>query len=248
VVEGINFRDLQGRTVVGRDGAKIGKIGHVYLDDVTNQPDWVTVNTGLFGTRETFVPLRGVSLRGDDVVIPFGKDLVGKAPNVDAEGGHLSVEEERNLYRHYGQAYDTVDRGVRASGDDDALTRSEERLRVDKERVETGHARLRKYVETEDVQFTVPVRRERVVVEREPITDADRAAALSGEEFSETEREVTTFEERPVVTKETVPVERVRLTTEVETDQEVVSETLRKERIEEDIDDDDDDDGIYDPR
>jgi uncharacterized protein (TIGR02271 family) len=112
------------------------------------------------------------------------------------------------------------------------MTRSEERLDVGTERRETGRARLRKYVVTEEQQVTVPVTREEVRVEREPITDANRGDALDGPGISEEEHEVTLHEERPVVEKETVPVERVRLEKETVTDEEQVSGTVRKERIE----------------
>lgn len=117
---------------------------------------------------------------------------------------------------------------------DDAMTRSEEQLHVGKETRETGRARLRKYVVTENVTQTVPVSREEVVVEREPITDANRGQSLSGPDLSEEEHEVVLHEERPVVEKETVPVERVRLGTETVTDEETVSEQVRKEQIETD--------------
>ena len=112
------------------------------------------------------------------------------------------------------------------------MTRSEEELHVGTERREAGRARLRKYVETENVQETVPVRHEQVRVEREPITDANRDAALSGAEISEEEHEVTLYEEEPVVEKRTVPKERVRLDKDVSTDEETVSEEVRRERIE----------------
>jgi uncharacterized protein (TIGR02271 family) len=114
------------------------------------------------------------------------------------------------------------------------MTRSEERLNVGTERQATGRARLRKYVTTENVTKTVPVQREEVRIEREPITDANRGAALSGPDISEEEHEVTLHEERPVIDKETVPVERVRLEKDTVTDQETVSEEVRKERIDTD--------------
>jgi uncharacterized protein (TIGR02271 family) len=113
------------------------------------------------------------------------------------------------------------------------MTRSEEQLRVGTETVEGGRARLRKYVVTENVSTTVPVSHEEVRVEREPITDANRDAAPSGEPISEEEHEVTLRAERPVVAKEAVPVERVRLATETVTEDAAVSETVRKEQIEE---------------
>ena len=99
------------------------------------------------------------------------------------------------------------------------MTVSEERLDVGTERREAGRARLRKYVVTENVTQTVPVQREEVRVEREPITDTNRDDALSGPGISEDEHEVVLHEERPVVDKDTVPVERVRLDTETVTDQ-----------------------------
>ena len=116
------------------------------------------------------------------------------------------------------------------------MTRSEEELRVGTERREAGRARLRKYVVTETEQRTVPVRREEVRVEREPITEGNVDQALDGPEISEEEHEVVLHEERPVVEKEVVAKERVRLTAEERTDEETVSEDLRKERIETDGD------------
>jgi len=115
---------------------------------------------------------------------------------------------------------------------DKAMTRSEEQLHVGTERVHGGTARLRKYVVSEDVTKTVPVRHEEVRVEREPITDANRGEAMSGGELTEEEHEVTLHAEKPVVNKETVPVERVRLGTETVTEEHTVNETVSKEQIE----------------
>jgi uncharacterized protein (TIGR02271 family) len=114
---------------------------------------------------------------------------------------------------------------------DDAMTRSEENLRVGTERVETGRARLRKYVETEDVNVPVTVTKEKVRLETEPITDANRERAYDGPEIAEGEHEVTVAEERPIVSKETVPVERVRLAKDTVAEEQTVSESVRKERI-----------------
>ena len=121
---------------------------------------------------------------------------------------------------------------------DDAMTRSEERLNVGTQTAEAGRARLRKYVVTENVTQTVPVQREEVRVEREPITDANVGDATSGPDISEEEHEVVLREERPVVEKEAVPVERVRLDTETVTDEVTVSEDVRKEQIDTDVDGD----------
>jgi uncharacterized protein (TIGR02271 family) len=237
---------FQGRTMLDRDGDKIGKIDDVYEDAQTGQPEWALVNTGLFGSKKTFVPLRGATPVGEDVRVPLEKAHVKDAPGIEADG-ELSESEERQLFTHYELGYDTdVDasagkkRGASA-GDghdvsgpntDDAMTRSEEELRVGTERREAGRARLRKYVVTETEQRTVPVRREEVRVEREPITEGNVDQALDGPEISEEEHEVVLHEERPVVDKKAVPKERVRLSAEERTDEETVSEDLRKERIE----------------
>jgi len=119
---------------------------------------------------------------------------------------------------------------------DDAMTRSEEELRVGTAKREAGRARLRKYVVTENVTTTVPVQREEVRVEREPITDANVDAATSGPDISEEEHEVTLHAEEPVVEKRTVPKERVRMERDTVTDEVEVSEDVRKERIDTDGD------------
>ena len=95
--------------------------------------------------------------------------------------------------------------------------------------------RLRKYVVTEHVQQTVPVRREEVRVEREPITDANVDQAMAGPEISDEEHEVVLHEEEVVVEKRVVPKERVRMEKDTITAEQEVSEEVRKERI--DIDD-----------
>jgi uncharacterized protein (TIGR02271 family) len=118
---------------------------------------------------------------------------------------------------------------------DDAMTRSEERVNVGTEQVAAGRAKLRKYVVTENVTQTVPVSHEEVRIEREPITDANVGAATDGPAISEEEHEVTLHAERPVVQKEAVPVERVRMGTETVTDQQTINENVRKEQI--DVDD-----------
>jgi uncharacterized protein (TIGR02271 family) len=115
---------------------------------------------------------------------------------------------------------------------DEAMTRSEEEVAVGTTQRETGRARLRKYVVTENVQQTVPVQREEVRVEREPITDANVGNAMDGPELSEEEHEVTLRSEEPVVEKRTVPKERVRLDKDTVTDERTVDEEVRKERIE----------------
>src|SRR6185312_13096422 len=118
---------------------------------------------------------------------------------------------------------------------DDAMTLSEEQLRVGTTEREAGRVRLKKYVVEDQVTETVPVRREEVRIEREPITDANRDDALDGPAISEEEHEVTLRAEEPVVEKRAVPKERVRLEKDVTTEEREVSDTVRSEHL--DVDD-----------
>jgi uncharacterized protein (TIGR02271 family) len=252
----------QGRTMVDPAGDKLGTIDAIYLDDETGQPEWATVISGLFTAKIAFVPLAQARDIGDSVQVPYDKAQVKDAPTMETDGS-LSQDDEAELYRHYGLDYsehrsdsglpagerDRDDDGVSSdvqdsavgrdtSGPttDDAMTRSEEELRVGTQTRERGRARLRKYVTTGQQTVTVPVQREEVRVEREPITDANIDDATSGPAISEEEHEVTLREEEVVVDKRAVPKERVRLDTETVTDERQVSEDVRKEQIEVDGD------------
>lgn len=228
--------------VYDTDGNKIGDAKHVFLDDATRQPEWISIATGLFGTNESFVPISDANLVGDHLEVPYTKDRVKDAPNVDVDaGGHLSEEEEHRLYEHYDIDWDTAwqqtaqpSTGREAQPTDDAMTRFEEQMHVGTERYEAGRVRLRKYVVTEEVRTTVPVRHEEVRIEREPVTEANRDDAMTGPDISEAEHEVTLHAERPVVETEVEPVERVRLTTDERTEEETVTGKVRKEKIEAD--------------
>ncbi|MTB70892.1 DUF2382 domain-containing protein [Arsenicicoccus sp. MKL-02] len=267
-------------TVVDNNGDKIGKVGDVYNDDRTGNPSWVTVNTGLFGTSNTFIPLDDAQVDGDTIRVPFSKDKVKDAPRVDADR-HLDADEERELYRYYGQDYDEgyVAAGTRggdhgadgdadatagrndhgadgdadatagrndhgADGDADAtagrpladrdrtqgdntLTRSEEELHVGTREREAGRVRLRKHVRTERESVTVPVTHEEVRVERTPIRDGE-GGRIGGDETAE----VRLKADEVVVDKDVVAKEQVSLGKETVTEQQRVTEDVRKEEIE----------------
>ncbi len=146
----------------------------------------------------------------------------GMSGRQDADGNGVLDDVERRAVGHDTSGPTT----------DEAMTRSEERLRVGTERREAGRARLRKRIVTETETRTVPVSHEEVRIEREPITDATAAQAYDGPALSEEEHEVVLTEERATVDKETVPVERVRLDKDSVTEQQQVSEEVRKEQIE----------------
>ena len=93
---------IRGAVAYDQSGDRIGNVGEVYLDDQTGQPMWVTVNTGFFGLRTSFVPLEGSRFEDDDrLVLAHDKDRIKDAPNVD-EDGHLDRAQEDELYSYYG--------------------------------------------------------------------------------------------------------------------------------------------------
>jgi uncharacterized protein (TIGR02271 family) len=239
------WRDAE---LIDSTGDKIGNIDEIYVDDDTGKPEFAVVKTGFLGiSGARFVPLQQGSWdEGERTIrVSWDKDTIKNSPDFDADGD-LSEDQETEIYRHYGidrsedrsesglpagRRSETTGRDTSGPNTDDAMTRSEEELRVGKERRPAGKARLVKYVETEMETRTVPVQKERVRVETEPITEANRDQALSGPEISDEEHEVTLTEETPVVEKRAVPKERVRMEKDTVTDEETVSEQVRKERI-----------------
>ncbi len=254
-----DVQQVVGADAYGSDGSKLGRIGQVFLDDQTGEPVFATVNTGLFGLAENFVPLAQASLSGGRVDVGFDKDKIKGAPNVSPDGGHLSPEEEQTLYDYYDLTYPptdsyadnatervTYEQGTdtghaatqtsSGAAGDAAMIRSEEQLRVGTRREVTGRARLRKYVVTENVTITVPVRREKAVLESVPVgeesdSDLDAGEIVEGAPLSGEQPEVILYEEVPVVETVVRPVERVRLGTEEFQTEEVVTGEVRKEQI-----------------
>jgi hypothetical protein len=183
---------VAGRDVFGSDGSKIGTARQVYTDDETGEPAWATVRTGLFGLKESFLPLRDAELVGDRLTVPYTKEFVKDAPNID-EDGHLSPHQERDLYAFYGRLADDAgyhDGGRTGRGDyegaptgrgtyeagrtgrQDSGTRHRDDL--GQERRESGRARLRKYGGTERVTQTVPRERDQATAEQDPFGQAHR--------------------------------------------------------------------------
>lgn len=284
MIDSSSINDLMNAKVVDSAGEKVGTVGQVYVDENDGHPLFATVHTGLFGTKESFVPLDNGTFDGDTLHVGYTKATIKDAPNI-AEDGAIDDGEQQQLFSYYDGAsdstttsstgidsgtgtgtstagtstyadstdsatagtvgstetvgtgatgrVDSADNGYDTSGPttDGAMTRSEERLNVGVQNVHTGRARLRKHVVTEQQTVTVPVSHDEVHLEREPITDANAGAALDGPDISEEEHEVVLTEERPVVAKETVPVERVRLDKETVTENQQVTEDVRKEQI-----------------
>ncbi|MBG6216011.1 stress response protein YsnF [Arthrobacter sp. CAN_A6] len=252
-----------GASVLSEDGAVLGPMGRLYVDDATGDPSWITVATHSVSSPESFAPLQGATLDGKDVRLPYTHAKVYDSPKM-SQDGHLSPEEEQKLLRYYGlmatkENADAAERtkantarGNRSSRyeGDGAMTRSEEQLRVSTELRETERVRLVKRVVIEDVTMTVQIRREELVIERVPVTDnathyddgkgfstdADREQLYAAVEtaFSGDVVELVLYEEKPRVEMDVVPIERVRARRDVQTRDEVVSGQVRKEVIETD--------------
>jgi stress response protein YsnF len=257
-----------GSTAYDGSGDKIGTVEHFFVDDRTGAPTWVALTTGMFGTRHSVAPAVDATFTDGDLRLPVTVEAVKTAPHV--AGDHLDPTEEAELRRHYGVGSGTAvdataptqeipsspppvpaDTGTtgtteRATASDGSMTRSEERLRVGTERVATTRARLVKYVVTEEVQITVPIRREEIRIEEVPLdhveegpgeslVPAEPPAAGEHRPRHSTDRgmpdEIILHTERPVVSVEVVPTERVRLRTEMVQGQETVTGQVQREEI-----------------
>jgi uncharacterized protein (TIGR02271 family) len=234
--------------VIDKRGEKIGSVKRVWLEDGTGKPMWAEVHTGLFGMKESFVPIQQGQVAGGAITVPVTKEQVKESPSMHTSGDHMSDQEQEALYRHYGMIpqaktgeHDRLDgksgnggqaagrqaagqRGT-ARGDAAEVTLSEEKLDVGTRSVETGRVRLVKHTVTEQRNVTVPVTHEEVRVVREP------AEGSTGKAFADEQAEITLHREEPVVQKRTEAVERVRLEKDAVTEQKNIKGEVRKERV-----------------
>lgn len=238
------LQNAQGNPVYSNDGEQIGKVEEVFHDIDTDQPEWIGIGTGFFSSKRVLVPVASAEVRDDGIYVPYSKDHVGGAPDID--GDEISQDTEAELYSYYGIEYgeNRSDSGLpegtqsgtaetrtdttRTDADSETITRSEEELRAGTRQREAGQVRVRKYVETEKAQTTVPTRREEVSVERVPVSEGTTSTEA---EFSENEITVPIVEEEAVVEKRPVVKEELRISKETVTGEETVEADVRKERI-----------------
>jgi uncharacterized protein (TIGR02271 family) len=250
--------ELLGARVTGADGKVVGTVEQVFRDDVDGTPAWARVRSGKTGR---FVPLGSSQVTTDGLSVPFDTQKIMGGPNIDA-GQHMSAAQAEELSRYYGltvpiqqtrgdttqgqmaqgqmaqgqmaqgqMAQGQMAQGQMAQGqmaDAEWLLRQEERLQVSKEMLETGRVRLHKYVDVEPIEQAIHVFHEEYDVERIPITADER---ITGN-IQEGEQEIILHEERAVLRKEIVPVERVRLRAKRVEEDSTVRDELRRERIE----------------
>lgn len=284
----VSERDVSaaiGSTAYGNDGDAVGTAETFYTDDRTGATTWVSISSGMLGTKRVIAPADDATFIDGRLQLSVPSDAVSSAPRMGGE--HLSPEDEDALRRHYARGVtplgdeleaasgvdgatgtpigdaaragvgtehgDGMQGGDATERGDGSMVRREEQLRVSTERVEDRRMRVVKYVVTEEVQVTVPVRREEIRIEEVPldaapdrdgtdrgdllVTEGDalggRHAAGSGTGSAPAglPEEIVLHAERPVVTVEVVPVERVRLRTEVVAGQESVSSNVQREQV-----------------
>jgi stress response protein YsnF len=244
-----------------REGTALGTVTAVFLDDVTGEPTWVGLSNGLHAAPDAadialVAPITGAEFADGRLRLAVAADAVHSAPRPSAVD-RLSPDEEVTLREHYarGTSPGTSDRVATdafpraateadtgtGTGTDEAMTRSEERLRVDKVTEPWVRAVLRIDTVTEEVMVPVTVTRQQARIEYLPLGATDRATGRAGEMSAGTDGTdgterttdwVTLYGEQPVVSVERVPIERVRLATSWVTEQQVVSDRLRHEEVE----------------
>jgi uncharacterized protein (TIGR02271 family) len=256
------LRGWGGHDLVDRDGVKAGSIVDLYVDEQTEQPTWGLVRTGLLGSRQTLVPLDQATVPlavivsgAGSVRVPFESAAILDAPSV-AVGEEISEATAIALRRHYGLGdpvapaeghhgpsdTESLDAGAAAPAakttaamtsastePSGTMIRSEEELRV-RLRRRARRVRVQRYVVTDYVTTTIPVRREELRLEEALGDEASRTAppALPGGDSWE----MVLHQEEPVVSKQVVARERVRLRVQTITEQRKISGEVRKERIE----------------
>ncbi len=95
------LRQLQGKPVFDNAGQKIGGIADIYLDDRTNQPEWIGLGAGMFGMKHIVVPLQEAQVDGDSIRVPYSKDKIKDVRYVGTED-HVDETKEAEMYRYYG--------------------------------------------------------------------------------------------------------------------------------------------------
>lgn len=236
-----------GYDVIDTAGNKIGSVDNVWVDDASNELEFIGVKTGWLMGKSHIVPVANAQFSGNSITVPFEQSLVKDAPSYPADH-ELTPTEENEIYSYYGdqRSVEQSPTGLAAGGenlgeapvydytgtdtgiDQQSLTLSEEDLEVGTQQVEAGRVRLRKVVRTEHEEVPVELQREQVSVER---IDAG-ATDVPTNAFEEQEIEVPVMREEPVVSKEAHASGGVRLNKNVTTETRTVGGDTRTEDVE----------------
>lgn len=260
-----NTDQLFGADVMTQDGEKIGTVDNVWVDDATDQTEFIGVKTGWLFGKTHVIPIADAQISGNTITIPYSKNQIENAPTFDTDA-QISPNEEQQVYSYYGLDRSTAPSptglpageiggtdytGTTGYTDTTSMnttdiptppteadvTLSEEELAVGKRQVQTGQVRLRKVVRTEHREVPVELRREDVEIERVPASELSDAAA-TGQAFQEQTIDVPLMAEEPVVEKQAHVTGGVRMTKTVETDTQTVGGDVRSEEVEVEGEDD----------
>jgi len=253
---------LFGENVVDTDGNTIGSVDSVWVDDATNELEFIGVKTGWLFGKTHVIPCADAQFSGDTITVPYSQDQIKDAPSFGADD-ELSPDNEQEIYSYYGldrstsasptglapgestaatggyTTDTTTNYDTGTSGNTESVRLHEEELQVGKRQVEAGNVRLRKVVNTEHQEVPVELRTEEVEIERVPVSDA--TATSDSDVFEEEEINVPVTREEPVVAKEVRTTGEVRLNKNVQTQTETVGGDVRSEDV--DVDDSTDDAG-----
>lgn len=239
----MTVQDWVGLPVAEPSGRRYARLDELFVGRQSGAPEFGIVSLDAEGTERVAVPLHEAEHIGDALMLPYAVDRVVAAPRVQGPVEEISADAGRRVLDFFGAApRDAAPTAptapmpaVAAAGDEETeVIVSEEQLQVDTRVRATERVRVRKAVVTEDVTVTVTVRREELIIDREPVGEG---AAAEGFDFAAPlapggELEILLHAEEPVVSKRVVPVERIRLHRNTIVEQERITDTVRKERVE----------------
>ena len=225
--------DWLGSQTVDPSGTQVGTLVELFVGRTSGAPEFGVV--ALEDDSRVAIPLAGARRDAEALVLPFDADRVYGAPRMQAEVDEIPAEVGALIHEHFGiheAATTTMPPGQEDDGDIE-VTLSEEQLAVETRPIPTERVHLRKRVVTEDVTLTVTLRREELVIEREPVGRTSHQAAETDFPLGDDGREIefVLHAEEPVVTKRVVPVERVRVKRNTITEERHLSDTVRRERV-----------------
>ncbi len=247
--------DVRGFEVRTRDDERVGKIDDLICSG-EGKIRYLNVDLGGFFTdKHVAVPIGAAKVdREGDVVrlTELTKDQIKDLPEYSGDASSITNEFEGEVLRAcstnagagrpaataartaagtaglYDQGRFYAERGGEAAREA-RLVLSEEQLKVGKRQVQAGDVGIRKTIETEHVQETVPLVHDEAFIERRPITNADASNA----QIKEQEIRVPLMAEEAVVEKRTVGKEEVVLKKRQVTENKTVEADVRRERLDE---------------